>query len=163
MNYEGIDRYGMASMRYQVNGERDVAVLTYPSLLDYASAIGMQIGRTDKLAEYTESILGTLRTADAFEKFKECGGTIWRAVVKPGDTNYTPLGSIIVERTLGSSPVFGFRACLLPSSATLKANFNLLRESAEKADGADATLVRFWEGVASLYDEAPGAGPGPGA
>lgn len=80
--------------------------------------------------------------------------------MKPGDTNYTPLGSIIVKRTTGSSPVFGFRACLLPSSATLKANFNLLRESAEKADGADATLVRFWEGVASLYDEAPGAGPG---
>ncbi len=60
MSYRGLERQGMANLRYHVHGEREIIVADFGHLSDYAGKIGLAIELGQDYFHYIETVIDTL-------------------------------------------------------------------------------------------------------
>ena len=149
MVYQGLEKQGMASLRYQVSGEREVIVIDFLTLSDFAAKIGLDIEPEQDFFDYLKQLVGSLIDAPTREALKLSGGVIRRGIVKEGGFLHVPAASYILERTIGSNNVVGLRTMFLPppDSPAFAALF-ALKEQATAV--ASTPLTDFWQ---SIYDD----------
>ncbi len=71
----------MASLRYQVSGEREVMVIDFLTLSDFAAKIGLDIEPEQDFFEYLKKLVGSLTDAPTREALQLSGGVIRWGIV----------------------------------------------------------------------------------
>ena len=72
--YKGFDQLDMAHCRYQIAGEREIIVMEFNHLLDFAIKIGVHIEQVQDFTTYMECVVDALSTTEAVEVFKGVSG-----------------------------------------------------------------------------------------
>ena len=156
MQYQGVEKFCLPTLRYTCRGTREICILQYTDIMEYAAKQGMdyQVGQ-DMLA-YMTSIVDTLCSEDNLTVYKQCGGKIWRTSAGPGSLTFQPFGCWMVERTLGDANVIGIRTATLDSTSSSLRNFIQFRKAfiASLGDKAgDNAVVTFWKKLEQLMKE----------
>jgi hypothetical protein len=123
----------------------------YHHLIEYSAKAGLDITGSQDFFDYIKLITQTLNTPEALNLYQKIGGIIYRQVVDAGQTAYIPLGSWILERTIGSTNVIGFRTSILDGSRQPLLNFHNLSTAYEQVHGSDNACVKFWAKCKSLF------------
>ena len=125
--------------------------MEFNHLLDFAIKIGVHIEQGQDFTTYMKRVVDTLSTTEAVEVFKGVGGILHRGIVSPGQFVHVPLGAMCLERTVGSTEVYGMRTtCLPPTDSAVYSSFCKMVEQAKVA-APDAQLTKFWTAVREEY------------
>jgi hypothetical protein len=155
--YTGVERQCMGAVRYQMSGEREVAIAHASDLLDFYDAENIDItegaGENADIPELIASqfakYIDSNEKIDAFIATRGDGSVkLYRGVVKPGQALCVPMGCIMSERTLGAQNVVGVRAPYLDCSSTALGSFidlQILQADLGRKSTASAILCKFWE------------------
>ena len=139
------ERQGLASCRYQEAGAREIIAISIPSLIEFVAEAGIEraLGMTYK--SFLEGIIAELH--HSLDMFSSKGGEIFKGVMRAGSFCYMPFGYMVIERTLGDTHGYGFRAAALDATpAGVEALGQMQRELKAIAGDEDA-LVKLWATV----------------
>ena len=153
MQYQGVEKFCLPTLRYTRQGTREICILHYTDIMEYAAKQGMDYKAGQDMLSYITSIVDSLASEDNLTAYKDCGGKIWRTSAGPGSLTFQPFGCWMVERTLGDANVIGIRTATLDSTSSALRNFISFRKAfiaslGDKAD--DNALVTFWKKLEEL-------------
>ncbi|CAK0837426.1 unnamed protein product [Prorocentrum cordatum] len=143
-SYTGLEKHGLATMRYTIAGQREYAVLSWTDLLAYATKVGTEMKDSSTIEEFTEGIVNSLNSKESLDVYKEAGRKIYRGIAGPESTSFLPMGCIIVERMLGDSNVIGFRTGSLYSSTAPMESFKSYADCYKNVHGEENPVSKFW-------------------
>ena len=152
-----LERQGLAQLRYQVAGVREVLVTDFKTAYKYVTQTG--VARDDSENDVFSWIakgLEAIHTDEQMEALAQNGGNMYRTTVQPFEFLSVPMGTITVERVLGAHAVYGYRTSFTDTSeAALDGFKNMLKCVADtKQDPSTDPLVKFWTEVVDLHDKA---------
>ena len=151
MYYKGFERHAMPNCRYQTAGEREIMVMELNHLSDFAMKIGVNVVPGQDFTTYMDSVVDALLCSGGVKTFKDVGGKLHRGIVSAGQFSHVPLGAMCLERTVGSTEVYGMRTmCLPPTDSAVYSSFCKMVEQAKVA-APDAQLTKFWTAVREEY------------
>lgn len=142
VNNGEIERQGLSNVRMHLSGQREVALISYPHLLEYANATGQNFKDGTGFFDWCETLLKTLITKESLDAFQSAGGTIYQSVCKEGDLLVSPAGFFHVERTLGEHMVVGLRTISVMQGKGSMLNYSMLRDQYQ-ASLSEADLICF--------------------
>ena len=142
-----MERQGIAQVRYQIAGQREVVVLSFDSMYDYQATISLEVTQGQNFFGHMEELLETLSTDESMQAFHKHGAVMWHGILEPGSFFYVPMGHWVVERTLNTTCVCGMRTAVLESSPQAFSGWKRLREAHESMAGSDTALGKFWTTV----------------
>ena len=157
VGYKGtsLERQGLPSLRYQVQGQREIIVTEFAALYEYIMKLGMEHKGKDDESEFFEwcaEAFQDMSTTDQLDVFKAEGGTMYKTTVREGDVVVLPSGYFTMERTLGDQTVFGYRTSYFDTAGM--ENFSMMLKCKMAADGKDSPIVKFWEQLLECLNDA---------
>ncbi|CAK0876573.1 unnamed protein product, partial [Prorocentrum cordatum] len=151
-SYTGLEKHGLATVRYTIAGQREYAVLSWTDLLAYATKVGTEMKDSSTIEEFTQGIVNSLNSKESLDVYKEAGGKIYRGIAGPESTSFLPMGCIIVERTLDDSNVIGFRTGSLYSSTAPMESFKSYAECYKNVHGVENPVSKFWSMLQGMIE-----------
>jgi len=156
-----MEKQGMATVRYSIIGQREVGLVSFEDLSNYAVAAGFSRNGNQSLWDFYAEALDTMTTKETLDLFFAQGGVIWHHVCNPGEALYTPACSFVIERVVGAADFYGLRTMSLNKSDAAKHNFGAMMtqyEATGKTPEEDQ-LLKFWKAWEGLFDDKkPAAG-----
>ena len=150
-----LERQGLAQLRYQVAGVREVLVTDFETAHNYLIHTGVERGEKDLFLWIAEG-LEAIHTEEQLDALAQNGGKLYRTTVQPFELVSVPMGTIAIERVLGDHSVFGYRTSFTDKSeeafGVLKNMMNCV--AATKQDPSEDPVVKFWTEVVDLHDKA---------
>ena len=146
----------MGQIRYQLNGAREVMVVSFSSLRDYAGAINMAVKTGQDFFDYWEKIMMAIDSKEALDSFKSQGGVLYHHIMKAGQLMVLPQGSFVFERSLGDQNVIGIRVAYINAAGPHRDIFSSLVAMHEAHVGTESadTLAQFWKSTLDLFPKA---------
>jgi len=146
-----MERQGMAQLRYQTHGERELIAISYDSLIEYQSAAKLEISDGQSLFSHMEEVFNSLNSPEALNLFPNL--QVFRGVVTAGSFTYIPMGMWVMERSLGTQSVIGLRTSVLSrgglaSWCNLVSNFKCVNTT------PNLPLEAFWDKI-TLFMQVP--------
>jgi hypothetical protein len=144
MKYVGTECAGIANLRYQTKGERELVIIPYGTLVrkmersqHKSVKSGLSIGAVQDFAFNI--------TEEDLEDIGAAGECVWRGVLKAEGLTFVPAGAIILERTFnGEDSCQGLRFSSvipsLPSEVDLK-----LMHTHTLALGRESAYLTLWQ------------------
>ena len=156
-----LERQGLAQLRYQVAGVREVLVTDFKTAYKYVSQTGVERNDSENdVFSWIAKGLEAIHTDEQMEALAQNGGNMYRTTVQPFEFLSVPMGTITVERVLGAHAVYGYRTSFTDTSeAALDGFKDMLKCVADtKRDPSTDPLVTFWTQVVDLHDKATSVG-----
>ena len=116
------------------------------TLVEYAGNAGISRGDKESYTEYLSTALGSIVDTERLEALGKAG-LMHRCTMRAGEYLYTPMGFIVMERTLGGVYSYGYRTASFEKTEKTVGIFREMKQQLEVVAGADDPLVKLWQTV----------------
>lgn len=141
-----IERHGLATLRYQVKGTREVVAISFEDMMLIVKHIDEHFPGECQLQENIDVLQALQGMFARIEKrhldaFKEIPVKVYRGQIAENSFLYMPCGFLVFERVIGDGTVLGTRTSTLDRVA-----YTSFKSLVQKyATGAhDENMVKFW-------------------
>ena len=148
-----LERHGLASVRDQVCGSREIIVTDFHTAKAYLDLFGVTAPDDCDLSEWVSQSLQEINTPEQLDTFGKCG-RMRRTIVAAHETLVVPMASFVVERVLGDSTVFGHRTSFIDDCQAAIAAFHEMAECHASKVGPEDPVQKFWTLVSGLHKKA---------
>lgn len=140
-NYKGIglERQGVPGYKYQLAGSREVAVISWTHLINFANKLNSEKPEDKNVFEWMVDLVKCVPKEDMLAAFTAAGGKVHKTQIQAGTMMYLPPASFVIERVLGAEPNYGIRC------TSVLAGNQAFEEMYEQVKGVgESALVNFW-------------------
>jgi len=147
-----LERQGLATIRYQTRGEREIICINYVDIKNYFTTKGKVVGAD--LLSFIKEFFGTASEQD-WTDFSDAGYKIVKLLIPQGALTYIPAGYFTCERCVGTSMCIGIRTATV-DSMNLQ-SFVKFVDDYSNSEKKEVTAAKFWCDVKALMCSVPTA------
>ena len=85
--------------------------------------------------------------------FQQCNGFLYRTIVEPGEVVCLPIGSLVIDRVLSDTTVFGYRTSFIDDAPGPLASFNQMLACLRATKPETDPLVKFWTNLKNIFPD----------